>query len=289
MNVRNRLFSWVGITLVVAVVTSLPGCRHRETGSSAAIPPAVFARGMMVRAAAGDGPGVRDGKAIAYRYDLSFLVSDGMVTPHFERARTYCLKTSECSLISAQQMAHEGEAGDARITLRLPHRDVAAFLALAASPLPGETGQKIHAIRQSVDAEDLAPALRDVARRIVQLTAYRDRLEVLEKQSAARAEDLIRVAKELSEVQSELESIQGQESQLRRRVDTEEIDLTYTARLHATGPLREAWREMGRDLLASAADVLTFVMTAIPWLPLVLLGLVFIRLALRRGWFRPGP
>jgi cytochrome c-type biogenesis protein CcmH/NrfG len=63
---------------------------------------------------------------------------------------------------------------------------------------------------------------------------------------------------------------------LNLRVDTEvlSISLSAIASLEdVRSPLAEAWRRAGQVLGESAARAFTFLVTAVPWVPLIALGL----------------
>jgi hypothetical protein len=218
---------------------------------------------------------------LAYSHRLALEMAADKIGPRFERARAACLSdpTSGCILVHASIVAGDERGGaqpSAELTVRLPHDKIAAYQTALLSPLEGEAkGEPI--IRQSsTDAEDLTFAIQDADRRMAQLVDYRDRLTALAKRGDAKTQDLIQIEEKISEVQSEIEQLQAQQRGLNLRVATEllSIDMSPIAGLaNVRSPLAEAWRNAGTILGDSAARAFTFLVSALPWLPLVALGL----------------
>src|SRR5262249_15403187 len=80
----------------------------------------------------------------------------------------------------------------------------------------------------------------------------------------------------LSEVQSQIEELTASQKQLNLRVDTEVLNVTLSATptiANVRSPLARAWNEAGEMLGESTASAFTFVISALPWIPLIALGL----------------
>jgi hypothetical protein len=118
----------------------------------------------------------------------------------------------------------------ATLTVRLAHDAVAPFEADLLAPLPGEAPNDATLRSHSTTADDLTAAIADVERRQAQLSDYRDRLMELLKRSDVRVEDLIRIESELSNTQSQLETIAAQAKTLDQRVDTERLTIYLNTR-----------------------------------------------------------
>lgn len=217
---------------------------------------------------------------LAYSHQVALEMAAATIAPRFERARTACLEEAAlgCSLISASINVGDVNTGvppEATMTVRLPHDQIAAFEKVLFAPLPGEgKGEPLLRFR-STDAEDLTYAIADIDRRLAQATDYRDRLTALSKRGEAKVQDLIEIEQKLSEVQSNIEAMSAEQRGLNIRVETELLTVTLNA--HASlavvsSPLAEAWRDAARVLGASAAAAFTFLVVALPWLPLVALA-----------------
>lgn len=120
---------------------------------------------------------------------------------------------------------------------------------------------------QSSKGQDLAQPIEDGGRKMGMLTAYRDQLQTLARQRALDADALIKLHRELAEVQSQIEQGATAQAQLRRRVDTELLSVMLHE--HAKGGqidrVRQAVDDFGADLLHGVALLITFVASTIPF------------------------
>ena len=76
-------------------------------------------------------------------------------------------------------------------------------------------------IDQTTSAEDLAGPIADTSKQRELLLDYRQRLEGLRERAKTDIDALIKVTKELAQVQNEIEALNGKFAQLKQRVDTE--------------------------------------------------------------------
>ncbi|MBO1360187.1 DUF4349 domain-containing protein [Acetobacter sacchari] len=283
-------------TLVVASCLLLAGCKEKRHSDNT---PHVAKASLNLLASPGAASGVGMASArarqqkLAYDHDLQLRVPAGLVERHFNALRDSCLQDVDldCTLLNAR-VSHDFTGGrpSARIEARLPHQAVGRFIENATRPLSGETAQDVAVTAQSTTAEDLTPQVEDTGRRIRQLTAYRDRLEALGGRDNVRTEDLIRIAHELSDVQTQLDDAQSNQRVLDHRIDTELVTVSYDSLVPEAGPtspLAEAWRNARSTFIESCADVLLFCMMAIPWVPVIVLAAGIGRLAMRRWKWRP--
>ncbi|MDL2170171.1 MULTISPECIES: DUF4349 domain-containing protein [Asaia] len=288
-----RLFSLTGVVLTLAL---LPGCKHHHTTQREKDPspppmPAVAPAPAMSLRFFKHGVSQRAGQAfMAYEHRLDLTVPDHLVGAHLDAARAACAAAVSCELVSSSENTEELGQGvsqhSARIAVRLPHDRVEAFMKAVSSPLPGEESRNIVTRAATTSETDLQNDVIDVDRRLAQMTAYRDRLEALEAQSAGRTDDLIKVAKELSEVQSSLEDAQKEKNGLSRRIDTERVDVSFEGARATSTPVRQRWNESTQIFMETLGDVWFFLIQAVVWAPLVLIGLLLVRRAIRKGWFR---
>ncbi|NVN42874.1 DUF4349 domain-containing protein [Asaia siamensis] len=293
-KIRYSLRRLAGPVVLGVVLASLAGCKHRHGenrraemsyGSFSlqhAPSPIPAAMRFSMRGKVGQGN-------IAYEHSLALRVSADKVGAHLATLRDYCLAQQGCELVSASEDAEDQNEGSdnrsARLSARLPHDKVEDFLKIAAAPLAGETVDAVVTQSLRTSERDLNREVTDVDRRLAQMTAYRDRLEVLEAQSAGKTDDLIKVAKELSEAQSTLERALKEKKDLSRQVDTEEVDVTYRSARENLGPLRQRWKDSGALFSETLADLWDFLIQAVVWAPLAIIGLLIVRRAIRRGWF----
>lgn len=122
-------------------------------------------------------------------------------------------------------------------------------------------------VRQSSKAEDLAEPIVDAERKMGMLTGYRDQLHTLARQRALEPEALIKLHRELAEVQSEIDRAATSQAQLRRRVDTEllTVALIENAKTGGDSKVKLAVADFGEDLLQGVAMLITFIASTIPF------------------------
>jgi hypothetical protein len=230
---------------------------------------------------------------LAYSHDLELDMPAAGVKPRYERAVERCLDDAAFNCVVLRSSFGTGEQfgqgrPSATLTVRLPHDAVAPFEDALLAPVPGEAPGAAVLRSRSTVADDLTGAIEDVTRRQGQLADYRDRLSELAKRPDVKVEDLIKIESELSSTQSQLEELAAQLKALGRRVDTESLTVSFAARDAAgnlTAPILQAWRQASRILGDSTAVALRCVVAALPWLPLVAIALLLLRLVLRR-WRR---
>ncbi|WP_245259360.1 DUF4349 domain-containing protein [Methylobacterium sp. 77] len=221
---------------------------------------------------------------LAYTHDLTIGLPPERVSAHFEAARDRCLKDAALSCVLVASSIDDGPRPSGRpqaqVQVRLPHESVAPYIAFVTAPLPGEAAGDVVLRRQSTRADDLTTAIEDGGRRLAQLTAYRGRLDELAAKPDPRAEDLIRIAQELAQVQSQIEEIEAKQRGLNQRVDTEIVSVALQsdqARAGPFAPVEEAWAQAGQTFGASAGSALRFAIASLPWLPLVMIAVFLIR------------
>ena len=233
---------------------------------------------------------------LAYRHTLDLEMLAANIPQRYDRAIKNCLENATLNCVVMNASIRMGDQRDplgginpsASLTVRLAHDAVAPFEADLLAPLPGETTGDPAVRSRSTSAEDLTYAIADVEQRQAQLSDYRDRLMNLTKRSDVKVEDLIKIEAELSNTQSQLEALAAQKKNLDQRVDTEILAISFDVRNtrgNVSGPIEAAWREAGQVLSESTAIALRFTVSALPWLPIIAIGLLLLRFAFRR-WRR---
>ena len=277
--------SYLVVTAGLAFLLVLGGC---DKPSSAPPPAPAVAPSPMPDAAAA----TRNIK-LAYSHDMRVEMPAASVQTRYDRAIKECLGDVKLGCVVLNTSFGIAELvgvphPNATLTVRLAHNAVAAFEADLLAPLPGETSSDAILRSRSTTADDLTAAIADVERRQTQLTDYRDRLTELLRRPDVKVEDLIKIESELSSIQSQLEAFAAQKKALDQRVDTEKLTVYFSTRDENgsfLGPIVRAWDQAGRVLGDNTGLALRFLIGALPWLPLIALGLVLVRLIFRR-WRR---
>ena len=135
------------------------------------------------------------------------------------------------------------------------------------------------------DSEDKTNQVVDADARIKNLTELRDRLRVMLTDKSAKFKDLIEVETQLANTQSELDSFTSMRKVLSLETDLVAVNIDFTAAQGITeqgffAPVARALKDAGHVMMESFGSVITFVMSAIPWL---LIGIPLI-LLVRKFW-----
>ncbi|GGF09349.1 hypothetical protein GCM10011611_13560 [Aliidongia dinghuensis] len=275
---------------LMAGLLVLAGCDQSPTSSNSGSGSA-GGRMMAPAAATMKVADVPNGPKLAYHHWLEYEMPAASVAPRYARARDKCLAdTANCVLVNASIDAGDprnGRPPHAGLTMRVPHDAVAAVEQGIAAPVPGEAPGAIELRSRNTSADDLTTAIQDVDRRLAQLTDYRDRLTALAKRADAKVEDLIKVEQELSNTQSQIETITAQQKHLNEQVATELLTINLAAEPTPetmTGPIGQVWRNAGTVLGQNTAAALHFAIGAVPWL--VIAAVAFTLLAVLRQVFR---
>ncbi len=279
---------WCGAVLALLLV--LGGCDQtpsRTTGGVEPAPPP--GQPALADSSASEKNSVK----LAYSHDVALEMPSSSIAPRFMRARDLCISNAQIGCIVLNASLNMGDSAanilpGASLTVRLPHNSVAPFEQSLLVPLPDEKPGDAILRSQVTTADDLTRAIADLEQRQAQLTDYRDRLRALTSRADAKVEDLIKIESELSTVQSELESIAAQKKRLDERVATESVAVDFRSRASLggfVGPVSLAWRQAGEVLGESAGNAIRFSIFVLPWLPVGAIGLILLRLIVRR-WRR---
>jgi hypothetical protein len=137
-------------------------------------------------------------------------------------------------------------------------------------------------VEHTTHAEDLAQPVADTERELALLGVHRDRLVDIMKRKDLPIDQLITVSKELATVQSQIESASSTHVHLRRRIDTDLLTIGLSPPpadiLSETTPVRDALRAAGANFREATAMVIGFVSALVPWLFVILPGLVLMRM-----------
>ena len=236
------------------------------------------------------GPGLH----LAYTHEIGLEMAGGVLAAHFAAARDACLDTASlhCLLlhadIAAPRGAYPGSQApvqqNASLVVRLPHDQVAAFTGALTAPLAEEAAGLVRAVRQSSTADDLGQPVADASQRVAQLTDYLASLKVLGARLTISVSDQVKIAEETAQAQTQLEEAQARQRELALRVDTEEVDVGFSAvraPVQEGDPVARVWGDAQARLASNAADALAFGIAAVPWVPVGLAGLVVLFLARR--------
>jgi DNA repair ATPase RecN len=140
-------------------------------------------------------------------------------------------------------------------------------------------------IRRRTNVEDLAETITDLDSRISILTTTRDKLIALEKSEANDIDSLIKVATELTKVQSELEQLSGQSAYQHRRVDMEILSVQFVVQKSQSfwKPVTASLSSFGRRMSEGIGDTISAIAYLLPWSVLFLAVAYVLRALWRRS------
>ena len=218
-------------------------------------------------------------KYIALRHHLQIETPSEQMQASFDAAIKHCEALS-CELLSANYNKETPyNPPSASLSARVPPRNVAIFLDGLAKN--GEV------LQHGRDSEDKTNQVVDTDARIKNLTELRDRLRLMLTDKSAKFKDIIEVERELSNTQSQLDSMLSMRKILSQETDLVAVNINFSAAQGITeqgffAPVARALKDAGRVMMESVGAVITFVMSAIPWL---LIGIPVLWL-IRKYWVK---
>jgi len=270
----------LALILAVCAFLVLAGCERvaepardavGRAPAAAAPPPAAKT---VLAAAAAQAPEESSAVAtrfVAVRHDLAVVTAADAVEAAWKAAETACLAAG-CELL-ASNVARDDERAPAAAFLdaRLPPEALAPFLARLGGL--GRIG------RHATAAEDKTAEVVDVEARLRNMAGFRDNLRKLMTTPGARLKDLIDVERELTRVQSELDSLATRRKVLAGETEKVRVTVAFGAQpavLEAGMwlPVKSAVLRAGHVLAASVATLVGSAVALLPWaLVLIVAGL----------------
>jgi len=254
---------------VVLLLIAVQGCSKKDEAANLVSP------GSGGAPAAGDA--LAQSRYLAIQNSISVEVDEQKVAPLYEAAQDACRAASvdECLVL------------ESRISTG-PHTTAASFKFRAK---PGGIRKLLSTFSangtiksQSTTAEDLSAPIADTAKKLAMLGDYRSKLEALLERASTDVDALIKVNRELAQVQSELESMTGTQANLMRRVETE-ILVASIASLDSQSSWKlvtSALSEFGANLARGSSGAITGIAYLAPWA----LALFFVAWAGHKLWRR---
>ncbi|UTA48035.1 DUF4349 domain-containing protein [Simiduia sp. 21SJ11W-1] len=259
--------------IVLTMLVTLASC---SADTSKVVQEDFVASGARMMASAPAPQAKEQSQYLAYEHSLTVSMAAASVPAAYEQLAAACREQPQalCTLLTAN--LHTGEFSSAHLRMRVAPDRVADTLASART-----LGEVTH---QNTQVDDLQSAVVDNDKRIEMLLRYRDKLEQLEQTSAEEVESLIRIASELSRVQSDLEYAQGEKARLLQRIDFQVVNIhlqtqTYTG---FWAPIGHALGDFGEHLSEGIANTLIVVAYAIPGVIVLLVLLLLARVLWRK-------
>jgi hypothetical protein len=210
---------------------------------------------------------------LAYEYALQLLVDADNLPVVYADAQSVCRQAQSDQCVITESHLNTGRNITAGISFRAKPEGVKKLTSFLIS--------KGTVVSQSVTSEDLASPILDSNEKLAILSDYRAKLATLRGSANVDVDALIKVNKELAEVQGEIESLSGDRAHLLQRVETEvlKVNIESTESKSFWRPVLNAFSNFGSNLSEGVSDAVSGVAYLSPWGVLIVLGW-----ALRRWW-----
>jgi small-conductance mechanosensitive channel len=253
------------LLLLLALAVLAAGCS--PSPESTAMAPAPEAAGQTQRAKAATA-------FLAYEHSLSLDTEAQKVPTLFEAAQAACRAAADqqCAVLTSN--LDTGRTASASLKLRARPEGIRRIIAALS--------QQSEVIDQSTRAEDLEAPIADAEKKRDMLKDYRARLEALRERASHDVDALIKVNRELAQVQSDLEATEGAHARLLQRVQTEILDVS----IHSSRR-RSFWRPIGfalTDFGGNLSNGVSIAITGAAYLLPSALALLIVVLGARRLW-----
>ncbi len=216
---------------------------------------------------------------LAYEHNVSVELDRELIMSRMEDVQTACRqhRKSSCAILDVS-LNNRDDIPDGTIRMRLAPADLETVLVIAAK------GGRI--TKRSTHAEDLSAPVADTEREAALLSTHRDRLAAIIKDRQLMIDQLIAASRELSTVQARLDELATERANLRRRIDTELLSLHLhpprRAYLDEQHPIRDALKSFGHDFTHAIGQIIRFIAVMLPWLVVIVPGIILLRLFWRR-------
>jgi hypothetical protein len=208
---------------------------------------------------------------LSREHSVTIEVPEYDLGSRFQRLTDRCAEdlADHCAIL--QSDVSRGQSASGLIKLRIDPNAVENLIAFATS-----LGKLEH---RSTTVEDLADSIQDTQSRLEMLTNYRKQLLELQVKAGTNIDAAIKVASELSTVQSTLEQVTGQAAYQAKRTTTDivTIYLSVTEQKAFWRPIHDAIRNFFGNLSEGTSQAITAVAYILPWLLVVIPGLLLVR------------
>ncbi|WP_166882556.1 DUF4349 domain-containing protein [Massilia mucilaginosa] len=215
------------------------------------------------RKAAESSSASKTGRYIATRHKLVLEAPEADLHKHFAAIQAACVKLACVVLNTDQSQTRRYQSANATLSARIPPQAFDSFLKTML-----EHGKLL---KHERDSEDLTAQVIDVEAKIANLTALKARILDLLAKRTGNMDELLKAEKQLSETQTELDSIAGRRKALANQTGMTEVQLNLVAEsLHAeenwAAPVAQATKESGHVLMSSLGVLITVAVAVLPWL-----------------------
>jgi hypothetical protein len=228
---------------------------------------------------------IPDAPQLAYQYRYTLSAAEDHLKALMQTHENACLMAGamRCQILSSAMASDQSRGGQSEHILAL--RASPEWLRLFRDGLEAQVqtlGGQI--VAQSINGEDLAPAMVDTEAHIINKTALRDRLKEVVRTRNGKISDVIQAETQLSEVQGEIDTARARAALLQKQVRMSTLTLTY--RLNSLTTSRGTFAPLGQavdNIVPTFVNSLSlFIQSIAGLLPLGLIAGPIIWFVLRR-------
>jgi len=202
----------------------------------------------------------RQGSTLARENSLVIDVSESQLEGQFGKVLDRCTTDVKHHCTIMQSDLSSGATPSGSIRLRIDPEAVEGLVAFVSG-----LGKLEH---RSTTALDLADTMQDTQTRIAMLTSYRKQLLDLQAKVGNNVEAAIKLASELSTVQTDLERAAGEAAYQTKRTSTEIVSIEFAVneRKAFWRPVHEALENFVGNFSNGISQAVTAVAYIVPWL-----------------------
>lgn len=201
----------------------------------------------------------RAGNALAYAHEATIRMEGQAIAGRVAAVHKACMdgRFGACSVLAEEQGMGESPSG--RLQMRATPAAIEPLVKMAADG--AEIGQR------STQAEDLADAVRDNGLRQRRLASQHAKLSEFIERKDIKVEDLITLSQQLASLEAELQSVEQEAAQQRRRIETNLLTLHFEAVgvTRQSSEIRQAFRSLGSTWDSSIGVLITVVGALLPF------------------------
>lgn len=213
---------------------------------------------------------------LAYEHSLDLTIEQDKLAVLVSQVQDNCKAAPEnaCTLLESRITSSSGTT--AHLKLRATSVEIKKLIALL-------TG-KAKVTNQSTLAEDLTAPMFDIEKKVAMLSAYRLQLEALSKRANNDLDQLIRLSRELAQVDTDLEELKGRNARYVQRIETELLSISLSSQdaISTWRPVSHAMSDFGAHLAEGLAFTISSIAYLLPFLVFIMVFIFGVRKIIRR-------
>ena len=216
------------------------------------------------------------GGTFAYEHSLSVSVPNNDISNSVQAVIELCKedRNNECTVLSSNYDVSDYSRGDVKIRIK----------PAGVNPLIQKASSFGKVTNLSTKVEDLAEVISDYDTRLEMLTTYRQKLQELETNASNDIDAMIKVTKELTQVQADIEKLTGESSYQKRRTQTDIINILFLSDKYSSfwSPISKSISDYWKNLSDGISYAITGTAYVIPWLIILVPIFILIRIIWRK-------